>query len=256
MKISVIIPTCDRQDFLQEAIDSVKAQTLSVHEIIVVNNGNTPIEKDSPLHTQAKILELPPYSGASMARNTGALQATGDYLAFLDDDDKWDQDFLKNLSETIKTHQTDGAFGERVKFFQNGCTKKYTNCLPQGGVPTTCAKTFYKAPGFGGTNFLVKAAAFKDLGGFDTNLHTSEDQDLFVRLILSQHRLEMCPEAICYVRQHDRVRLRYGALRGLCIYYAKYWKNLNIKQHLHFAKRFFNGVKKIIVRFIKKPLVR
>ena len=87
MKISVIIPTCDRQDFLQEAIDSVKAQTLSVHEIIVVNNGNTPIEKDSPLHTQAKILELPPYSGASMARNTGALQATGDYLAFLDDDD-------------------------------------------------------------------------------------------------------------------------------------------------------------------------
>lgn len=256
MKISVIIPTCDRQDFLQEALDSVKAQTYNVHEIIIVNNGEKPFEKVSPFHEQAKTIELPPYSGASIARNTGALHATGDYLAFLDDDDKWDRDFLKELVKTIKNHQIDGAFGERIKFYANGHTKKYSNRLPQRGVPMPCAKTFYKAPGFGGTNFLLKASAFKKVGGFDTNLFTSEDQDLFVRLILSNHRLEACPAAICYVRQHDRVRLRYGALRGLFIYYSKHWKNLNIKQHLHFAKRFFNGVKKIVVRFIKQSLVR
>jgi len=86
-KISVIIPTCDRPtEFLKESVGSALNQTAKPFEIIIVNNGKSPIKLPDDLARNVKVLEAPPYIGASPARNYGAKKAEGDFIAFLDDD--------------------------------------------------------------------------------------------------------------------------------------------------------------------------
>ena len=89
MKISVIIPTYNRYEFLKRALNSVYAQTFLPSEVIVVDDGST----DNTSHIQ---LDFPKIkyiyqknSGVSSARNTGIKNATSDWIAFLDSDDTW-----------------------------------------------------------------------------------------------------------------------------------------------------------------------
>jgi len=91
MKVSAIIVTYNRLKFIRRAIDSVLAQTIPVDEIIVVDDGSTD-------GTAAAIGEWfgpavkvvrQENGGVGVARRTGVLEATGDWIAFLDSDDEW-----------------------------------------------------------------------------------------------------------------------------------------------------------------------
>ena len=91
--VSVIIPTRDRPDTLHEAINSVKAQTFTNYEIIVVINGpkNPQTAKISEIATAAGcgIIRIE-QAGIAVALNSGVRAAQGRWLAFLDDDDLWE----------------------------------------------------------------------------------------------------------------------------------------------------------------------
>ena len=85
---SVIIPTYSRPVFLQEAIDSVLAQTTSDYEIIVVDDAS-PEPVVVPEHSRIRVVRAEVNGGSARARNIGVEAATGDVVAFLDDDDTW-----------------------------------------------------------------------------------------------------------------------------------------------------------------------
>ena len=89
-RVSVIVPTCDRPMLLREALASIRA--LEGHdltfEILVCDNGTVPetravVKEFSAIYLKAST------PGPSAARNVGLRAATGDYIAFLDDDDVW-----------------------------------------------------------------------------------------------------------------------------------------------------------------------
>ena len=89
-KVSVVIPTYNRADFICDAIDSVLNQTHSNIEIIVVDDGSTDntsavLEK---YQDRIKIIRQE-NQGCSAARNSGIRFCSGNYVAFLDSDDKW-----------------------------------------------------------------------------------------------------------------------------------------------------------------------
>jgi glycosyltransferase involved in cell wall biosynthesis len=115
-KISVIVPTCDRPAFLREALASVRALEGSdlTFEILVGDNGSAPetlaVAKEfGAIHLKATT------RGASAARNAGLKAATGEYLAFLDDDDVW-------LPGTLRPHlalldarpELEGVIGQTI----------------------------------------------------------------------------------------------------------------------------------------------
>ena len=94
--VSVIIPTYNRARLLQEAVASALAQTSSVHEIIIVDDGSTDNTADVVSSMPPKVLYIHQQnSGLSAARNRGAAIATGEYLAFLDSDDLWEPEKLE-----------------------------------------------------------------------------------------------------------------------------------------------------------------
>lgn len=100
-KVTVIIPTYNRFDSLQLAIISVKNQTYKNIEIIVVNDNSTDIRYYNTTFTKrkdVKIVNISPNSRElfdfpiipnGITRNIGLNYATGEYIAFLDDDDYW-----------------------------------------------------------------------------------------------------------------------------------------------------------------------
>src|SRR5258707_1256331 len=89
--VSVVIPTRHRPVALLRALDSVMRQSYPATEIIVVIDGQdaeTP-EVLAGYRGDVKVVQLETPCGASAARNSGVRTATGEWIAFLDDDDEW-----------------------------------------------------------------------------------------------------------------------------------------------------------------------
>ena len=104
--VSVIIPTYNRRTYVQEAIDSVLAQTYPDYEIIVIDDGSTD-GTDQVLH--ARYGDRIRYvwqenQGESAARNRGIALARGEYIALLDSDDLWLPDKLAKQIPFLDSH--------------------------------------------------------------------------------------------------------------------------------------------------------
>jgi glycosyltransferase involved in cell wall biosynthesis len=122
-RVSVIIPSYNRFKFLLNAVDSVLNQSYENFEILIVNDGSTQNEYyEHKFTNKVKIIHLkrdetPDWGGSRQPnRNIAANEATGKYLAFLDDDDIWMPDKLKIQVEVMeksinKFSGTEGYFG-------------------------------------------------------------------------------------------------------------------------------------------------
>lgn len=109
--VSVIVPVYNADKFLQAAIDSVRRQSYTDWELILVDDGSTdssPGICDRAAEASEKIkVRHTSNNGPSEARNIALKMAKGDYITFLDADDLLDADALKIMMETMKKTGTD-----------------------------------------------------------------------------------------------------------------------------------------------------
>lgn len=100
--ISVIIPTYNRAKVVGRAVESVCAQTIPAHEIIVIDDGSTDDTGNVLEAFKGRIhCILQENAGVSAARNAGIRAAKGDWIAFLDSDDQWFPDYLETQVKSI-----------------------------------------------------------------------------------------------------------------------------------------------------------
>ncbi len=123
-KVSVVIPTYNRIEYLERALASVMAQTFRDFEIIVVQNGRTResqkvVEKFLGRGITVRYFYLPA-ANAVHARNLGAQQAEGEFIAFLDDDDEWFADKLEKQVAYFDAHPGTGLVACHVNVVKNG----------------------------------------------------------------------------------------------------------------------------------------
>jgi glycosyltransferase involved in cell wall biosynthesis len=139
-RVSVIIPTFNRFKYLLNAIESVKKQTYTNIEIIVINDCSTQQEYYSydfgenviVIHLDKNSKSVFGYACAAYVRNQGIAISSGDYIAFLDDDDIWFPNKIeiqiKRMKETgCKMSCTEGLIGRGIY----DETKNYTVCNRQ-----------------------------------------------------------------------------------------------------------------------------
>jgi len=123
MRVSVIVPVYNVQNYIRECILSILNQTFRDFEIIIINDGSKDksIEhiKDLVNDNENIILINQENGGLSNARNTGLRIATGEYISFVDSDDYIGKNFLATLYSEAKEFDLDIACGNYIKFDEN-----------------------------------------------------------------------------------------------------------------------------------------
>jgi glycosyltransferase involved in cell wall biosynthesis len=189
--VSIIMPAYNSEDTISESIDSAVSQTYRNIELIVVDDGST--DKTADI---CKVRESEDHRiryvrqsnmGVSAARNTGIRMARGDFIAFLDADDLWEQDKIE-LQMAVSSNQPDAVILTEVQRFSGDSPSKIL--LPKKFPPQYTIKDEYirtilnlenvQMACFG--TALVRKAHLEVVGLFDENLTTGEDWDLWLRL--------------------------------------------------------------------------
>lgn len=117
--VSVIIPTHNRPALLQEALSSVLNQTIPPAEIIIIDDASDPpVSLPASLHgVPLRLLRHEDARGGATAKNTGAQEAQGELIAFLDDDDLWAPTYLEHATTLLTQHVSIDVLFMGVEWF-------------------------------------------------------------------------------------------------------------------------------------------
>lgn len=192
-KVSIIIPVFNKDKYISATIESILRQKFTDYEVIAVNDGSTDNslqilkkyeEKDSRLF----VIDIP-NGGVSNARNVGLSYASGEWIQFLDGDDKIDEEYLENAVEIAEAVNADILFtkfqmvnsiGQVVK----EVTVEQTGCFGQNELCGFFANQQYEN-GFYGyiSNKLIRKMILDKSGAkFPVGIKLAEDLDFFANL--------------------------------------------------------------------------
>ncbi len=205
--VSVIIPTYNRDTFLEDTILSVSNQTYKNVEILVVDDGS----KYNYAEKICRKFDNCNYfyktnGGLSSARNYGIKKAKGDYIAFLDDDDLWNEAKLEKQVEILKNHkQVDLVHSTAEVIKENGTkTGNIIGCPRKEDLNRT-GYVFWRALGKWGVKSptpLVRKSVFKKDLMFDETIMVGEDVDFYCRFFY-RHKIFLINEPLAYYRVYD-----------------------------------------------------
>jgi glycosyltransferase involved in cell wall biosynthesis len=193
--VSVVIPTRDRPDRLEQALESVLAQSYEPLEVVVVDDGSAvPLVLPRALANDARVRTLRNEIslGPGAARNLGVSSCRGPLLAFLDDDDTWRPGKLARQVAAL------AAGGEGLGAVESGYElwdgeRLVDRYLPESG--RDLALTLLERPVLQPSTVLLRTTVFEALGGFNPELSRVEDWDLWVRFA-DAHRALSLPEVL------------------------------------------------------------
>jgi glycosyltransferase involved in cell wall biosynthesis len=186
ISVTAIVPTCNRPGLLERALRSIAAQELAPTETIIVDDAGIG-SNDSTFRVlqrcglrEVHLVANSRAKGASGARNTGAALATGDLLAFLDDDDEWLPSYLAQAVLAFSSRELDVVCTDLLCQFDDGLDR------PGKSAPDRLLPELFLTlnPGLVGSNIILKRALYREVEGFNETLPTCNDRDLGIRLSL------------------------------------------------------------------------
>ena len=202
MDVSVVVPTRNRSALLPMTLRSVLAQRDVDVEVIVVDGASTddtPVVLAALADARLRVVWQNAADGAASARNRGAAQARGEWLAFVDDDDLWAPDKLARQLHAAATAGRDWAYTGAVTITDRGQIVYGRPPLPPEGVVAALAR--YNAIPGGGSNVVVRRTTWQQAGQFDTRLQSCEDWEMWIRL--AKHGSPACvPRPLVAYRVH------------------------------------------------------
>jgi glycosyltransferase involved in cell wall biosynthesis len=203
LEVTVVVPTRNRWALLsRHGLPSALAQSGVTHEVVVVDDGSTdetPARLAEIEDTRVRVVRHETPRRLPGARNAGAAIAHGAWLAFLDDDDLWSP---KKLRSQLDVAARDGGiwvYGRAVVVDAEVEVLESDPFPAPRDLPRLLLGGNW-IPG-GGSNVIVRADAFRAVGGFDEELRFFEDWDLWLRLL--QYGLPVaCDEVVVARVEH------------------------------------------------------
>ncbi len=205
-RISVILPSYNAARFIGDALESLFAQTYTDYEVIVVNDGSPDTDELervlAPYRSRITYIKQE-NRGVAAARNTAVAAAGGEWIAQLDPDDIWEPEYLEAQIRFIDDHPEADVV--------------YANAVVFGDVPEAGRTLMDLAPSRGEVTLeslarldcqvhnvaaLTRREAILRAGMFDESLRTSEDFDLWLRIVAGGGRILYHTASLARYRRH------------------------------------------------------
>lgn len=213
-RVSVVIPCHRAVDFLPDALDGVLAQSTAVTDIHVVDDGSPDggalrdVVERYRVEGAPVLLHREPRRGVGAARNAGLAAVRSPWVAFLDADDRWRPDFLTHQLALLRGDDVDLVWCDAA-FFGPATDGRSTvmERHPSEGEVTLAAILAGRCVPVMST-IVARTAAVRRAGGFDTELESCEDFELWARLVADGARLAWSARVGAERRLHARNRSR------------------------------------------------
>jgi len=197
-KVSVVIPCFNHGEYLNEAVDSVLAQTFEDFEIIIVNDGSTDEQTNKVLaeynRPKTRVIHTANH-GLATARNTAIGEARGDYILPLDADDKIGPRYMERAVEVLDRDKQVGIV--------------YCEAETFGEISVKCELPPFSFPEFLLTSMFFCSAFFRmedyrKTKGYNPNMiYGGEDYDFWLSIFELGRTVHRLPETMFYYRQRS-----------------------------------------------------
>lgn len=249
-KVSVVIPTMEREDLLREAIATVCAQSYQDVELIIVDDSDYPKEDIENQIDEDSILDLKYIYGrdhrnSGAARNTGIREATGEYIAFLDDDDLWHEDKIqRQVSRFHNSVDNVGVVYTGQRYLnENGATVGMKNPASEGWVTQEIISGKSINPF---SCLMVRSKAARGIL-IDEDLPFWEDREWLLRLS-KKWKFESIPEPLTIRRMGDHDQLGddlEARLEAYQVFLDKH-RELAASYGLRFERKFISWLSRVV----------
>lgn len=204
--ITVIIPTYNRADYIEETIQSVLNQTYQNFEIIVSDDGSTDNTKEIVESFNDRRIKYIFHENSGLpavTRNRGIKQSSGEYIALLDSDDLWLPDKLK---KQIGEFEKNGNIGlVCTKSFHFNKEKKWIQYKHLSEKDFTF-KSLFLRNNIICSSVVIKKSVLDDVGLFNENpkIQSGEDYELWLR-IAKKYEIKYVNIPLAKYRNHEEV---------------------------------------------------
>ncbi len=222
--VSVVMPTYKRRlKMVRRAIESVLAQSYKELELIIIDDSPPDYEYRKEieefvtelLDSRIKLIQHPENLGANVARNTGIKYSQGEYIAFLDDDDEWQNEKIEkqmkkfNKSNIALVYCSANEITTKENRIIHSKVKKakYKGCifdkLMSGNVIGSTSSV------------IIKKRCLHEVGIFDNNLKSAQDYELYLRIAF-RYLIEYVdgePMLNYYIHEGERITGNYNVFQ-------------------------------------------
>ena len=251
MRIFSVIPTKNRVELFEKALNSVHAQTKKPNKIIIISDSTDDnYEKEKKLISKTDILLRDEYehnyAGSLNTAinyiikeeyiNESQFKINDIYIAFLDDDDTWRENYLEVCNQYLYDFPdfvVAGLFriddkhkeGEKLEVFKKLSIENFLTSNPH----------------IQGSNTFIKLETLLRAGCFDESMNSTTDRDIFTRVMMLDPKYKMIDEVLVDVNAtNTRPRLtnnKEGKKKSLSYFYSKYGGLMNKEQETKFYER-------------------
>jgi glycosyltransferase involved in cell wall biosynthesis len=246
--VSVIIPTYNRANLIEKAIESVLNQAYQDFEIIVVDDGSTDNTGEIIRGFKDKrvkyIKKYKKNKGSSVARNIGIKVARGKYIAFLDSDDEWLPEKLDKQIEVLQSESPEVGvvYSNLLYIDENGKNmSKFRNPKKEGYIYEDLLCKNYVGTD---STLLIRKECFHRVGLFDDLLNTQQDWDMWIR-IAKYYRFALIKVPLVKYRLHSNQISRNLELKIITAnrILVKYANELEKRRAVHSKHYFYIGIR-------------
>lgn len=241
---SVIIPMLNEKEHIATTLQALEAQTFKDFEIICVDNGSTDgtvgiVKKAFAKIKHRKILKCNIDKNSYLARMTGANQAAGEILAFLDADCRADKNWLKNAYKYFSKNKCDSVAGE---ILNDKRTKTYLYSYDYYSIAVRSKSYNFFRASCG--NALYRKTVFFESGGFDILSPSGSDIKLSYEVSANGYKCKYARDVIVY--HNDDITLNGLVAKEI---FRGYWTPLNNESNI---KRISDSITKNLLGLSEK----
>ena len=234
---SVVLTTYNRNDYIIEALKNVVSQSLKPNEIIIVDDNEknkldiNNLKKKINFKNIKILLLYTNNSGPSFARNFGVKKSSQKFIAFLDDDDFWENNYLEESKKKIKDFK---VLVTHFKVFNNSDIQRNYTSGKKFSNNYYNQNYYIKNIGMLASNLIIEKEFFYKIGKYDENLLGSEDKDLLIKIVNSKHKICINNKTLVNYRIHSKTQasgknnFHYLQVFGKINFYKKYFYQMNL----------------------------